>query len=70
MRIVGVAAGLSIAVAASVFGFAGVAYGFPRLTVAQGNGTYGDPAAAAQFWRRQHPIPTARRWRWPMWSAR
>jgi hypothetical protein len=46
--------GLSIAVAASVFGFAGVAHASPGLTVAHGNGIYGDPAAAAQFWRRQH----------------
>jgi hypothetical protein len=40
--------------AASMGGFAGVAHATPASNVAHGGGMYGDPAAAAQYWRRQH----------------
>ena len=46
------AAALSAAAAASVFGFAGVAHAAPSNSNSQG-GMHGDPAAAAPFWHFQ-----------------
>jgi Peptidase_C39 like family len=40
--------------AASVIGFAGPANAAPAPSVGHGQKMYGDPAAAAPFWRRQH----------------
>jgi hypothetical protein len=53
-RIVAVWGAWSAAATVSVFGFAGIAHAAPAPNVAHGGGMYGDPAAAAQYWRRQH----------------
>ncbi len=56
MRRVGIAAGLIAcgAVALGALATSGVAHATPAVNVSHGNGFYGDPAAAAQYWRRQH----------------
>jgi hypothetical protein len=59
MRTVRIAA-LSGVLAASALGMLGLggntaaAHASPAITVAHGNQMFGDPAAAAQYWRRQH----------------
>ncbi len=40
--------------AAWMGGLAGVAHAAPAPNVGHAGGMYGDPAAAAQYWRRQH----------------
>jgi hypothetical protein len=54
MQIAGIVAVWGAVAAASVFGFAGIAHAARAPNVAHGGGMYGDPAAAAQYWRRQH----------------
>ncbi len=57
MRIAGIVAvwgAWGAVAAASMGGFAGAAHATPASDVAHGGGMYGDPAAAAQYWRRQH----------------
>jgi hypothetical protein len=53
-RKAGLAAVLGGLAAASVIGFAGAAHAAPAPNVGHGPKMYGDPAAAAPFWRRQH----------------
>ncbi len=45
---------LGAAAAASTIGFAGVAHASPRPDKNGGGQMYGDPGAAAAYWRRQH----------------
>jgi len=53
-RRTGLAAMLGAVAAASMIGFAGVAHAAPRPDLNGGGQLYGDPGAAASYWRRQH----------------
>jgi Peptidase_C39 like family len=53
-RKAGLAAMLGAVAAASTIGFAGVAHAAPRPDLTGGGQMYGDPGAAAAYWRRQH----------------
>jgi hypothetical protein len=50
---------LSAAAAASTIGFAAVAHASPRPDTGGGGQMYGDPGAAAGYWRRQHGLDCA-----------
>jgi hypothetical protein len=50
----GLAAALGGVAVASMIGFAGAAHAAPAPNIGNGPRMYGNPAAAAPFWRRQH----------------